>query len=131
MKTSHSSPHSGYRGIAVWAILLPLAIFSWAESNPPQRGDDPRGQDHVINRSPQNGVAKKPRAREEEFWCSIIDSATAQATALEPAMRSYVLDAVAGALKKCDPGKVRKVLVDAFTATLEIPESEEHYEDQW
>src|SRR5437870_12073656 len=41
MKTSHFSPHRGYRGIAVCAILLALAIFSWAESTPPQRGNDP------------------------------------------------------------------------------------------
>jgi hypothetical protein len=133
METSHFSPHSGHRGIAVCAILLALAIFSLAESNPPQRGNDPRVQDQVINKLPQNTrrVAKKPRAPEEEFWCSITDSAIAQATALEPAMRSFVLDAVASALKKCDPGKVRKVLVDAFTASLEIPESEEQYEEQW
>jgi hypothetical protein len=131
MKASHCSPHSVHRGIPACAILLVLAIFSRAESNSSEGGKDPQGQDQVINRLPKNSVAKEPRARGEEFWCSIIDSATAQATALEPAMRSYVLDVVASALKKCDPGKVRKVLVDAFTASLEIPESEEQYEEQW
>ena len=137
MKASQCFPQRGYCGVAVCTILLVLAILSRAESQPHQRGNDGQAQDQAVNRSPNRSpqntrrVAKKPRAREEEFWCSIIDSATAQATALEPAMRSFVLDAVASALKKCDPGKVRKVLVDAFNATLEIPESEEHYEDQW
>jgi hypothetical protein len=40
-------------------------------------------------------------------------------------MRSLLLDLIAGGLKKCDPGAVRKVLIDAFTATLVIPEAEE------
>jgi hypothetical protein len=132
MKPSQFSPHRRQCGIAGCAVLLAMAMLSLAESNN-QRGNDPRGQDQAVNKLPQNTsrVPKKPRARGEEFWCSIIDSATAQATALEPAMRSYVLDAVASALKKCDPGKVRKVLVDAFTASLEIPESEEQNEERW
>jgi hypothetical protein len=119
--------------VAVCAVLLVLATVSPGQSTPPQQANDARAQNQSTNRLPQNTsrVAKKPRAREEEFWCSIIDSATANATALEPAMRSFVLDAVTSALKKCDPGKVRKVLVDAFTASLEIPESEEQYEQQW
>jgi hypothetical protein len=40
-------------------------------------------------------------------------------------MRSYLLDAVAAGLSKCDPGKVRTVLADSFSATLEMPENEE------
>src|SRR5215470_12344806 len=133
MKTPHFSPRRGHRSTAVCAVLLAVAMLSRAESTPSQQGNDRRTRNQPTNGLSQttNRVAKKPRASEEEFWCSIIDSATAQATALEPAMRSFVLDAVAGAFKKCDPGKVRKVLVDAFAASLEIPESEEQYEGQW
>src|SRR6266566_1385291 len=127
MKASQCFPQRGYCGVAVCAVLRAVAVRSWAESNPRPQGNDGWRQNQPANRLPQNTsrVPKKPRARGEEFWCSIIDSATAQATGLEPAMRSYVLDAVASAFKKCAPGKVRKVLVDAFTATLGIPESEE------
>jgi hypothetical protein len=133
MKASQFCPQRRECGIVVCAVLLALAMLSRAESSPHQRGIDPQGKDQAVNKLPQNTsrLAKKPRARGEEFWCSIINSATANATALEPAMRSFVLDGVASALKKCDPGKVRKVLVDAFTASLEIPESEEQYEEQW
>jgi hypothetical protein len=133
MKTSHFSPRSGHRSIAVCAVLLAVAMLSRAESTPPQRGNDGPHQNQAANRLPLNTsrAPEKARSPEEEFWCSIINSATAQATALEPAMRSYVLDAVASAFKKCAPGKVRKVLVDAFAASLEITESEEQYEEQW
>jgi len=132
MKASQFSLHRGQGGVAVCTILLVLAILSRAESTPSQQRSDARTQNQAANKLPQNtSRAKKPRAREEEFWCSIIDSATARATAFEPAMRSFVLDAVASALKKCNPGKVRKVLVNAFTASLEIPESEKQNEEQW
>jgi len=40
-------------------------------------------------------------------------------------MRSYLLDAVAAGLSRCDPRRVRTVLVDSFTATLAMPENEE------
>jgi hypothetical protein len=132
MKASQFSSQRRQCGIAVCAVLLAVAMLSRAASTP-QQANGGRAQNQVANRLTQSTsrIAKKPRAPEEEFWCSIIDSATAQATALEPAMRSFVLDAVASALKKCDPGKVRKVLVDAFNATLEIPETEEQNEEQW
>ncbi len=132
MRASQSVAYRGDSGIVIFTILLVLAMVSRAESTPPQQTNDVGAQNQVVSRLPQNiSRVAKPRAREDEFWCSIIDSATANATALEPAMRSFVLDVVASALKKCAPGKVRKALVDAFTATLEIPESEEQYEKQW
>lgn len=40
-------------------------------------------------------------------------------------MRSYLLETVAGGLSKCDPRKVRTVLVDSFTATLVMLENDE------
>jgi hypothetical protein len=40
-------------------------------------------------------------------------------------MRSYLLDAVVGGLRKCAPEKVGNALVDSFTATLSIPETQE------
>jgi hypothetical protein len=132
MKASQFSSQRRQCGIAVCAVLLAVAMLSRAASTP-QQANGGRAQNQVANRLTQSTsrIAKKPRAPEEEFWCSIIDSATAQATPLEPAMRSFVLDAVASALKKCDPGKFRKALADAFTATLKIPETEEQYEEQW
>ena len=45
-------------------------------------------------------------------------------------MRSYLLDAVAGGLSKCAPGRVRNALVESFTATLSIPESQEEVDQR-
>ncbi len=45
-------------------------------------------------------------------------------------MRSYLLDAVAGGLAKCAPQKVRTALVDSFTATLAIPETQEEVDQR-
>lgn len=69
---------------------------------------------------------KKQVSQVEKQWCPTIESALAGTADLEPAMRSYVLHMIAGGLKKCDPGAVHKVLVDAFTATLAIPDTEEN-----
>jgi hypothetical protein len=69
---------------------------------------------------------KKQVSQVEKQWCPTIESALAGTPDLEPAMRSYVLHMIAGGLKKCDPGTVHKVLVDAFTATLAIPDTEEN-----
>jgi len=119
--------------VAVCAILLVLATGLRAQSHSLQQTNGGPAQNPAATKDQPNTnrVAKKPRAQEIEFWCSIIDSANAKATALEPAMRSFVLDLIASGLKRCDPSKVRKALVDAFTATLEIPEREEHYLAQW
>ena len=45
-------------------------------------------------------------------------------------MRSYLLDAVAGGLSKCAPQKVRNALVDSFTATLAIRETQEEVDQR-
>ncbi len=55
----------------------------------------------------------------------MVDSDFTEARVMKPAMRSFVLDAVASALKKCDPRRVRSTLLASFHATLEIPENEE------
>jgi len=133
MPASHCSLPKGHGRVAVCTIFLVLATLSRAQFNPRHQSNDGPSQNYAANKvqPSTNRVAKKPRAREEEFWCSMIDSANAEAAALEPAMRSFVLDSVASGLKRCDPGKVRKALVDAFTASLEIPEREEQYLEQW
>jgi hypothetical protein len=68
---------------------------------------------------------KKQLSQVEKQWCPTIESALAGTADMEPAMRSYVLHLIAGGLKKCDPRAVRKVLVDAFSTTLAIPDTEE------
>jgi hypothetical protein len=45
-------------------------------------------------------------------------------------MRSYLLNAVAGGLSKCNPQSVRRVLVDSFIATLSMPETQEEVDNR-
>ena len=66
----------------------------------------------------------------EKQWCSVIESYLAGTADLQPAMRSLVLDMIAGSLKKCDPRAVRRVLIDAFLNSLAIPDTEEDLEGQ-
>ena len=133
MLASHFSLPKGHGRLAVCTVFLVLATLSRAQLIPRQQSNDGAPQNYgAHNVQPSTSrVVKKPNARKEEFWCSMIDSAYAKAAALEPAMRSFVLDSVASGLKKCDPSKVRKTLVDAFTASSEIPEREEQYLEQW
>jgi len=77
--------------------------------------------------SKQESISSAPKrlSPTEQLWCPVLNSALSGASAAEPPMRSYLLDALAGGLSKCAPRKVRKVLIDSFTATLSIPESQE------
>ena len=133
MPASHFSPLKARSRVAVCTIFLAFGSLSWAQLNPLQKSNHGVPQNHSANGfQPSTGrIAKKPPAREVEFWCSMIESVMAKAAALEPPMRSFVLDSAASGLKRCAPGKVRPALVDAFTATLEIPEREEQYVQQW
>lgn len=73
---------------------------------------------------------QKPLSPAEKQWCPVIESSLARTADLQPAMRSLVLDMIAGGLKKCDPRAVRRVLVDAFLNTTAIPDTEESLEQQ-
>ena len=63
---------------------------------------------------------KKKLTSEQEMWCPVLDSAHAQTTAFEPAMRALLLRAIAKGLQKCDSKDVQVTLIAAFNATLEI-----------
>jgi len=102
------------------AIVLALALttFSWAQSSAPP--SEPRASKaHSIR------PAEKQLSPKEQLWCPILKSALSGAAAAEPPVRSYLLETIAGGLSKCDPRKVRRVLIDSFTATLAMPENEE------
>jgi hypothetical protein len=75
-------------------------------------------------------TTKKQRSPEEALWCPVLESALGGADNAEPNMRSYLLDAVAGGLGKCDPEKVRDALVNSFISTLAIPETQEEVEQR-
>ena len=73
----------------------------------------------------QQPLPQKQMSPAEKQWCPVVDSSLAGAPELQPAMRSLVLDMIAGSLKKCDPAKVPQILIDAFINTLAIPDTEE------
>jgi hypothetical protein len=94
---------------------LPTNVL-WAQSSAPQ----PKSQ---VSKS--HSTSAKKLSPEEQLWCPVLKSALSGAAGAEPPMRSYLLDAVAGGLGKCAPEKVRNALVDSFTVTLAIPETQE------
>src|SRR5215469_15771147 len=75
-------------------------------------------------------TTRRQRSPEEALWGPVLESALAGANSAELQMRSYLLDAVAGGLGKCSPAKVRDALVNSFTATLAIPETQEEVEER-
>jgi hypothetical protein len=99
---------------------LPTNVLS-AQSSHPQ-------PNHQVAES--HVTTKKQLSREEALWCPVLESALGGADSAEPQMRSYLLAAVAGGLGKCAPEKVHDALVDSFTATLAIPETEEEVEER-
>jgi hypothetical protein len=111
----------------VKAVAVPLAlafvVITWAQSNAPQ----PKLQ---ISKSQPTSSTKKQLSPAEQLWCPVLKSALSAAAGAEPAMRSYLLNAVAGGLSKCAPQKVRNVLIDSFTATLSMPESQEEVDQR-
>jgi|HubBroStandDraft_6_1064221.scaffolds.fasta_scaffold59925_1 hypothetical protein len=82
----------------------------------------------------QNKQPQVPRQKQlspaEKHWCPVVESSLAGTADLQPAMRSLVLDMIAGSLKKCDPRAVRRVLIDAFLNSVTIPDTEESFEQQ-
>jgi hypothetical protein len=72
----------------------------------------------------KQAVPKKPATHAENQQCRMIESVLVEAYGLQPPMRAYVLDKASPALSKCFPIKTRKTLLDAFRATMMIPETE-------
>jgi hypothetical protein len=109
----------------VKAVAVPLAFafvsVTWAQSSKPQAKPQ-------VSNSQSTTSIKKQLSPEEQLWCPVLKSALSGAADAEPAMRSYLLDAVAGGLSKCAPQRVRSALVDSFTATLSMPETQEELE---
>jgi hypothetical protein len=103
---------------AAVTLALALVTVTWAQSSPPHA-------EHQVSKSRSTSPAKKQLSPKEQLWCPVLQSALTGSAAAEPPMRSYLIETIAGGLDKCDPRKVRKVLVDSFTATLTMPESEE------
>jgi hypothetical protein len=102
-------------------LALALATLTWAQSGAPH----PKRQGSA---SQSGSPTKKQLSPKEQMWCRVLKSALSGADAAEdPQVRSYLLDAVAGGLSKCDPRSVRRALVDSFTASLAIPEHEEEF----
>jgi hypothetical protein len=110
----------------VKAVAVPLALafatVTWAQSSTPQ----PK---HQVSKS-RSSSTKKQLSPQEQLWCPVLESALSGAAGAEPPMRGYLLEAVAGGLSKCAPQKVRNALVDAFTATLTIPETQEEVDQR-
>ena len=103
---------------AAVTLVLALATLTWAQSansHPAQ----------PVPKSQSTSSARKWLTPKEQLWCPVLESALGGAAAADPPMRSYLLDAVAAGLSKCEPGKVRTALVDSFAATLAMPENED------
>jgi hypothetical protein len=102
--------------VAILTILM-LAALMWPQSQIP-----------AASRAAKSQLAKpatKKLSSEQEMWCPVLGYALSGAKSFEPAMRAYLLDTAALGLGKCNAAKVRTALVDSFTATLLIPETEE------
>jgi hypothetical protein len=106
----------------VKAVAVPLALafvaVTWAQSSTPP----PTRQ---ASKSQSSSPEEKQLSPKEQLWCAVLTSALSGAAAAEPPVRSYLLDAVAGGLGRCNPRSVRTVFVGSFTATLAMPENQE------
>jgi hypothetical protein len=74
-------------------------------------------------------AAHKPSTKqkvqpERKEWCSQLRQAADRARGLEPGMKSYSLLLASRGLKACAPGKVRSTLIDAFLASIAIPDDD-------
>jgi hypothetical protein len=103
---------------AIVVLVLAYATATWAQSKP------------QVSKSQSISKNKKQLSPEEQLWCPVLESALSGSSGAEPPMRSFLLDAVAGGLSKCAPQKVRSALVDSFTATLAIPETQEEVDQR-
>src|SRR4029077_575745 len=103
---------------AAVTLALALATVTRAQFSPPHH--EPQ-----VSKSRSTHPAKKQLSPKEQLWCSVLKSALSGAPAVEPPVRSYLLETIAGGLSKCDPRKVRTVLIGSFTVTLAMPETQE------
>jgi hypothetical protein len=99
-------------------LALALATLAWAQSSTPSAKLQ-------IGTSKSSKPAVRRLSADQKQWCPVLESALGVAAASEPAMRSYLVDAIAWGLGKCDPQKARRALIDSFIATLATPEKQE------
>jgi hypothetical protein len=74
--------------------------------------------------------AKKQLSPKQQLWCPVLDTALVEARALEAPMRAFLLEATAAGLKNCAPGQARSALIEAFHATLSMPERQEDVDQE-
>jgi hypothetical protein len=99
-------------------LALALTTLTWAQSSTPHL--EPQ-----VSKAHSTRPAERQLSPKEQLWCPVLESALSGAAAAEPPVRSCLLETIAGGLSKCDPRRVRAVLVDSFTATLAMPENED------
>lgn len=98
--------------------MLAFVSVAGAQSDAPQAT-------RRVTKTSSTTPAEKKLSTKEQMWCPVLKSALSTAAGADPPVRSYLLDAVAGGLSKCAPRRVRNALVDSFTATLSISESQD------
>src|SRR5215467_6935832 len=60
----------------------------------------------------------------QKEWCSELRQAADRARGLEPGMNSYSLLLASRGLEKCAPAKARSAVIDAFHASLAVPDGD-------
>lgn len=93
-------------------FLLLLVLFGWLSLF---AAAEPLAQ----KRSAHPGI--NPESKE---WCSQLKQAAVSARGLDPGMRSFTLLLASRGLQKCAPQKVRATLIDAFTASVALSDSD-------
>lgn len=94
------------------STLVFLASFLWAQSPPP-------GSPPMTGTSPRKGTETKLTPKQERGR-KLLQSAQAEAAAIQPDMRTFVVWKIAEGYKPADPSKMEALLRDAFTASLSI-----------
>jgi len=72
----------------------------------------------------QKGSAHPKIKPENKEWCAQLKQAAVRARGLDPSMRAYTLLLASHGLQKCAPQKVRATLIDAFMASVALPDGD-------
>ena len=95
-----------FQFLLLLALSGPLPLFATADSLAQKRSAHPQ---------------IKPESKE---WCSQLKQAAVRARGLDPGMRSFTLLLASRGLQKCAPQKVRGTLIDAFMASVALPDAD-------
>ena len=96
------------------SFLVPLALSGL---HGPACSQTPSAK-NPVNAEKKAAEPELTKQQQRGLW--LLDSARAEASALKPDMRAYVLMQVANGYQKVDPGKADALLKEAFTASLSI-----------